>query len=85
MNLPQAPIKEDLLSWWRTHEDEFPHVAAMAKQVLGCPPCSSGVERLFSKAGRNHSKLQSSSKESSMRNIMFAYNVSKLLNKPPKK
>ena len=84
MNLPQAALSKGLLEWWREHEHEFPNIARMAKQVLGCPACSSGVERLFSKAGRNHSKLQCSLKEASMKNIMFAYNVSRLLNVPPK-
>eukprot|EP00656_Telonema_subtile_P020365 TRINITY_DN2148_c0_g1_i2.p1 TRINITY_DN2148_c0_g1~~TRINITY_DN2148_c0_g1_i2.p1 ORF type:complete len:402 (+),score=71.80 TRINITY_DN2148_c0_g1_i2:151-1356(+) len=80
VRLPQISINEDVLTWWKEHESEFPHVAKMAQQVLGCPACSSGVERLFSKAGRNHSKLQGSLKGSSMRDIMFAYNVSRLLN-----
>ena len=82
--MAQAPLGESVLTWWAKHESEFPNVAKMAKQVLGCPTCSSGVERLFSKAGRNHSKLQGSMKDASMRNIMFAYNVSRTSSTPPK-
>ena len=42
VSLPQVSVNEGLLSWWREHESDFPHVAKMAQQVLGCPACSSG-------------------------------------------
>jgi hypothetical protein len=74
--LPQVPVAVNLLDWWRHNEDAFPSVAAMAKQVLNCPACSSGVERLFSKAGRNHGKLQQRLKEANMCDILFATNMS---------
>ena len=76
LNLPQVPVSMNLLDWWRDNEHQFPSVAAMAKQVLNCPACSSGVERLFSKAGRNHGKLQQQTKESTMSDILFASNMS---------
>ena len=72
----QVSVKENLLAWWKKNEKIFPSVAKMAIQVLGCPACSSGVERLFSKSGRNHSKLQQRTKEASMRDILFAANYS---------
>ena len=74
--LPQVAATTDLLTWWRENEDSFPNIAKMAKQVLGCPACSSGVERLFSKAGRNHTDLQQHMKEVTMRSILFAINCS---------
>lgn len=77
LQLPQVSIKTDLLDWWRLNEDQFPSIAKMAMQVLSCPACSSGVERLFSKAGRNHTKLQQSTKESTMCDVLFSSNMSK--------
>ena len=85
LKLPQISATTDLLTWWRQNECNFPHVAKMAKQVLGCPACSSGVERMFSKAGRNHTDLQANMKEHSMRSILFAYNCSRSINRKPTK
>jgi hypothetical protein len=67
--------KADLLKWWTEHAADFPSVASMAMQVLGCPACSSGVERLFSKAGRNHGKLQKGLLEDNMADLLFAANT----------
>ena len=39
MTLPQISATTDLLTWWRQNECNFPHVAKMAKRVLGCPAC----------------------------------------------
>ena len=33
------------------HSKEFPNVAVMTRQYLGCPATSATVERLFSKVG----------------------------------
>ena len=74
--LEQTSVNDDLLAWWKQNEQLFPSIAKMAMQVHGCPACSSGVERLFSKAGRNHNKLQQRSKETSMCDILFAANCS---------
>jgi len=79
INLPQISAKKDLLLWWKDNESDFPTISAMAtgRQVLGCTAASAGVERLFSKAGRNHSALQRALKECTMRDMLFAYNVSR--------
>ena len=75
MDFPQVSAKVDLLKWWTSNADMFPTIAKMAMQVLGCPACSSGVERLFSKAGRNHSKTQKGLLEDTMADSLFAYNT----------
>ena len=75
VELPQVSLNEDLLQWWQRHEDEFPQISKMAYQVLGCPACSSGVERLFSKAGRNYTKDRKSNSAESMGDILFATNL----------
>ena len=38
-------------NWWKDHQGEFPNVAVMARQYLGCPASSAAVERLFSQVG----------------------------------
>lgn len=84
VKLPEVKTSVDLLQWWLDNEATFPNVAKMAKQVLGCPACSAGVERLFSKAGRNHTDLQSNMGEHCMRNVLFGYNCSRQINKRKK-
>ena len=39
---------DDVLRWWKTHEAEFPNVAAMARDYLAIPATSAPSERLFS-------------------------------------
>ena len=75
VDLPQVSAKVDLLKWWTANAENFPTVAEMAMQVLGCPACSSGVERLFSKAGRNHGKQQKGLLEDNMEDLLFASNT----------
>ena len=47
----------------------------MAYQVLGCPACSSGVERLFSKAGRNHRADRKNNNCETIVDILFSTNL----------
>ena len=56
--LPQEPMNTDVLKWWKLHDhnkpadpatgrpEGLPHLARMARQWLGCPATSAGVERL---------------------------------------
>ena len=39
------------LDWWRTHANDFPTLAILAKKYLCIPATSAPVERLFSHAG----------------------------------
>ena len=41
-----------LLTYWKEKEKEWPNLCRMARQFLGAPASSAGVERLFSKCGR---------------------------------
>ena len=74
-DVPQVSAKTDLLKWWSDNADKFPSVARMAMQVHGCPACSSGVGRLFSKAGRNHSSQQKGLLEDNMADLLFSSNT----------
>ena len=39
LNLPQIKYvtEQDMMNWWKDHQKEFPNVAVMARQYLGCP------------------------------------------------
>ncbi len=63
----------DLLGWWKTIGSvKYPRVARMARQFLGVPGTSAGVERLFSKCGRAYASLAQSTKDSTLEARMFA-------------
>ena len=53
LNVPQIKYatEQDMMNWWEDHQGEFPNVAVMARQYLGCPASSAAVERLFSQVG----------------------------------
>ena len=34
---------KDILDFWRMHEKQYPHLAKMARQFLGCPASSASV------------------------------------------
>ena len=53
----------DVLAWWKakdcaTKDGGLPVLAKMARQHLGRPASSAGVERMFSKAGKLHDGAQ---------------------------
>ena len=48
----------------------------MARQVLGCPISSAGVERLFSKATRVYDKLRKKMGTLTLGDVLMAGNVS---------
>ncbi|KAK3918353.1 E3 SUMO-protein ligase ZBED1 [Frankliniella fusca] len=50
---------EDILAWWRLHENSFPLLASLAKKYLAIPATSTESERIFSYAGVVLNKLRS--------------------------
>ena len=70
--MPDESANIDILVWWRKNKHLFPDVARMARQFLACPATSAGVERMFSKAGRNHKDLQKRAKDGTLRLTMLA-------------
>ena len=56
-HLPDHNLPEDLASG---RPEGLPTLAKMARQHLGRPASSAGVERMFSKAGRLHDDLKAS-------------------------
>lgn len=82
--LPQEPMNIDVLSWWKLRDHDqpadpasgrpegLPHLARMARQWLGTPATSAGVERLFSKAGSMHHDLKGSMEDGSLEHSLIA-------------
>ena len=72
LSLPQESLDCDVLDWWATREKRFPNLSRMARQYLGVPASSAAVERLFSAAGRDFSKLRHNMKADTLENLMWA-------------
>ena len=62
----------DLLAWWKLKAAKWPALARMARQFLGAPASSAGVERVFSAAGNMHGDLRKSMKDQSLKHSLFA-------------
>ena len=74
LELPQIKYttEQDMLDWWKEHQVEFPNVALMARQYLGCPASSASVERLFSSVGVAYSAKRKRASADTLESIMFA-------------
>jgi hypothetical protein len=74
-DVDSVPLKTDVLTWWKAYQKTLPHLAHMARQYLGTPATSAGVERLFSKAGRMHADDKKGSSAEIIRyKLLFAKN-----------
>ena len=67
----------DVLAWWKAKDcvpkdGGLPVLAKMARQFLGRPASSAGVERMFSKAGKLHGDDKKSQEDSSLEHALFA-------------
>lgn len=62
----------DILHFWRTHENQYPHLAKMARQFLGCPASSASVERIFSVAGQFYDDLRRGLGDDKLEELMWA-------------
>ncbi|KAK3272024.1 hypothetical protein CYMTET_19655 [Cymbomonas tetramitiformis] len=58
LRLPDSQADEDVLLWWKKHASDFPNLAKMARQFLGIPASTAGVERAFSAVTFMHSDLR---------------------------
>jgi hypothetical protein len=63
-NIAGPPEAQDLLNWWRLHQDQYPVRKHLAFTLLAVPASTGTDERLFSTAGnvvveqRPHTKQQ---------------------------
>jgi hypothetical protein len=65
----------DVLAWWKAKDnqkDGLPILAKMARQFLGRPASSAGVERMFSKAGKLHGEDKASQEDGTLEHCLFA-------------
>ena len=68
----------DVLKYWAAKEKGtdkekgWPALAKMVKQYFAAPASSAGVERVFSAAGKMHSDLQKSAKDSMLEHSLLA-------------
>ena len=74
----------DVLAWWKARDhsmpadpakgqpEGLPHLAKMARQFLGRPASSAGVERMFSKAGKLHDDMKKGQDDDSLEHAMLA-------------
>ena len=67
-------MNTDVLAWWREWDTAkgLPHLAKFARQWLGTPATSAGVERLFSRAGRMHGDLKAAMADGTLKHCLFA-------------
>jgi hypothetical protein len=56
---PNEEETSNPLSWWCSHQSQYPSVAAVAKVYLAIPATSVPSERVFSKCGRVCSERRS--------------------------
>ena len=68
----------DVLKYWAAKEKGtdkekgWPALAKMVKQYFAAPASLAGVERVFAAAGKMHSDLQKSAKDSTLEHSLFA-------------
>ena len=63
---------KDILDFWRMHEKEYPYLAKMARQYLGCPVSSASVERIFSVAGQFFDDVRRKLDDKKLEELMWA-------------
>ena len=82
------PVEEnldlDVLAWWKARDHNkpadpasgrpagLPHLAKMARQFLGRPATSAGVERMFSRAGKLHDDMKKAQEDDSLEHSLMA-------------
>ena len=69
--LPVSPKDIDPLGWHRNHSAILPQFSKMARQFLGAPVSTAGVERSFSACGQMHSNLRKCLEEGTIQHSMM--------------
>jgi hypothetical protein len=64
----------DVLAWWKAKDcpGGLPVLARMARQHLGRPASSAGVERMFSKAGKLYDDAKKRQDQETLEAALFA-------------
>ncbi|KAK3246767.1 hypothetical protein CYMTET_43706 [Cymbomonas tetramitiformis] len=75
LSLPDAKADINVQQWWRKHIADFPTLEKMARQFLGVPASTAGVERAFSAVTFMHSDLRKRLAEGTIQHsLMVAMN-----------
>ena len=69
-----------LFAWWRTHKDEYPRMAAAARDYLAIPAAEVAVERLFNRGRDLLGVRRHSIKGETMRKVMLLRDIYSLEN-----
>ena len=85
LSQPAEPNMDlDVLAWWKARDhnlganpatgrpEGLPALAKMARQFLGRPASSAGVERMFSKAGKLYDDAKKSQNDEALEVALFA-------------
>ncbi|KAK3283864.1 hypothetical protein CYMTET_8460 [Cymbomonas tetramitiformis] len=72
LGLPDVKSSCDIQEWWRQNTGRFPNLAKMARQFLGAPASTAGVERAFSKVTSMHSDLRKRLSEGTIEHSLMA-------------
>lgn len=67
---PQSDAKINLLQWWKNHQNVYPVLAAIARDVLCVPATSVPVERMFSEAAHVVTKTRCSLQDEKIRELV---------------
>ena len=73
-SLSQTNMDLDVLAWWKAKDcpEGLPALAKMARQYLGRPASSAGVERMFSKAGKLYDDAKKGQNDETLEAALFA-------------
>lgn len=72
LRMDRADVKTYILQWRKDHEKCYPHLAAMAQDLLSIPASSARVERLFSRVGLILNKLRNRSDDHNMLKLLVS-------------
>lgn len=69
----------DPLSFWKDHEDTFPHIGRLARKILAIPASSAAVERLFSLLKRAFPDLRGSMSYETLSSLLNMHSIEQFL------
>ncbi|KAK3233237.1 hypothetical protein CYMTET_56443 [Cymbomonas tetramitiformis] len=70
--LPYVKKDVDIQEWWKSQAFNFPRLSQMARQFLGAPASTAGVERAFSAVTGMHSDLRKCLEEGTIQHSLMA-------------
>ena len=77
--MPDADNQTDRLQWWKNHEESFPLLSKLARQILCIPAASSKSERVFSVGGNTVSNKRGRLGAITVQNLVLVASNMRLL------